>query len=132
MGLADGRYVEDILKRLSRNFYRQLVFAGIIDDTAKLLHFQKGEAGFPLTISRQNAIDVQISFLSSLAKQFQDFAGKLDFVIMSFGKNDIIVIEVLPKMFLYVICTKGSAPDMADMLTKLVEENPYLEDEWSG
>jgi hypothetical protein len=128
-------YIEDILKGLSRNFYGRLIFAGIIDDKAKLMHFQKGESRFVLSISRQNALDVQVSLILSLAKQFEDFAGPLDNVILSGKKYDLAVTEILPQLHLYVICAKGSAADILDMVARVVEVGPHksqelIEDEW--
>ena len=118
-----------------------MIFAGIIDDKAKLIHFQKGDVAFLLPFERQNALDVQVSLMLSLAKQLEDFAGGLNHTILSFHDCEIIIMEVLPHSFLYVICIKGAATDMTDMLIRLVEERPrtrvgerkrdLIEDEWS-
>jgi hypothetical protein len=117
-----------------------LVFAGIVDEKAKLIHFQKGEVAFRLPIDRQNALDVQVSLMLSLGRQFEDFAGTLNHVVLTFRGSEIILMEILPRLYLYVICTAGSAPGMTDMLAKLVEEGPgrvlqgkrdFIEDEWS-
>jgi len=140
-GLANSeeQYILDILRRLSRNFYGRLIFAGIIDEKAKLIHFQKGEVAFRLPIERQNALDVQVSLMLTLGRQFEDFARPLTHIVLTYHGCEVIMMEVLPQLYLYVICTKGSAAGMTDMLTKLVEEAPgrverrpdFVEDEWS-
>ena len=136
---SEERYILDILRRLSRNFYGRLIFAGIIDDKAKLIHFQKGEVAFRLPIERQNALDVQVSLMLTLGRQFEDFARPLTHMVLTYHGCEIIMMDVLPQLHMYVICTKGSAAGMTDMLTKLVEEAPgrvargpdFVEDEWS-
>ena len=139
MTTSEELYILDILRRLSRNFYGRLIFAGIIDEKAKLIHFQKGEVAFRLPIERQNALDVQVSLMLTLARQFEDFARPLTHVVLTYHGCEIIMMDILPQLHLYVICTKGSAAGMTDMLTKLVEEAPrriesgsdFVEDEWS-
>lgn len=142
----EEEYIQDVLKRLSRNFYDRLLFAGIIDSKAKLIHFQKGETPFLLPIDRQNALDVQVSLVFSLSKQFEDVAGPLVNTILTCENYEVVVMDILLDSILYVICTKGAAVDIADMLTKLVEDMPntrprkrtdhqnqeFVEDEWSG
>jgi hypothetical protein len=136
---SEERYILDILRRLSRNFYGRLIFAGIIDEKAKLIHFQKGEVAFRLPIERQNALDVQVSLMLTLARQFEDFARPLTHIVLTYHGCEIVMMDVLPQLHLYVICTKGSSSGMTDMLTKLVEEAPgrvetrshFVEDEWS-
>lgn len=137
----EEQFIQDILRRLSRNFHGRLVFAGIIDEKAKLIHFQKGDVAFLLPFERQNALDVQISLMLSLGKQLEDFAGSLSHTVLSFHDCEIIIMEVLAHSFLYVICTKGAASDMTDMLIRLVEASPetriaarerdLVQDEWS-
>lgn len=137
----EEQYIQDILRRLSGNFHGRLVFAGIIDEKAKLIHFQKGDVAFLLPFERQNALDVQISLMLSLGKQLEDFAGSLSHTVLSFHDCEIIIMEVLAHSFLYVICTKGAASDMTDMLMRLVEASPetriagrerdLVQDEWS-
>lgn len=136
-------YVEGVLKSLSREFYDRLIFAGIIDEKAKLIHFQKGEAAQFLPMDRQNALDVQVSLVFTLAKQFEDFGGPLVHTILTFQDCDVIIMNVLRDSILYVICTSGSS-EIAEMLTRLVEDMPrridktynkgqeFIEDEWSG
>jgi len=141
MVTLEEQYIQDILRRLSRNFHGRLIFAGIIDEKAKLIHFQKGDVAFLLPFERQNALDVQISLMLSLGKQLEDFAGGLSHTVLSFHDCEIIIAEVLARSFLYVICTRGAAGDMTDMLMRLVEEGPetrmvgrkpgLVEDEWS-
>lgn len=141
----EEQYIQDILKRLSRNFYDRLLFAGIIDEKAKLIHFQKGEATFLLPIERQNALDVQVSLVFSLSKQFEDIAGSLTHTVLTCEDCEIIIMDIMIDSILYVICTKGAASDIADMLTKLIEDAPekrerqmvgrhkeFIEDEWTG
>lgn len=142
----EEQYVQGILKGLSRNFYDRLLFAGIIDEKAKLIHFQKGEASFLLPMERQNALDVQVSLVFALAKQFEDFGGPLVHTILTFEDCEVVIMDILANSVLYVICTGGAA-DIVDMLTKLIEEKPervskygatqgqkgeFVEDEWSG
>ena len=137
----EEQYIQDILKRLSRNFHGRLIFAGIIDDKAKLIHFQKGDVAFLLPFERQNALDVQISLMLSMGKQLEDFAGGLSHTVLSYRDCEIIIMEVLTNSFLYVICTKGAASDMTDMLMRLIEASPetktgererdLVQDEWS-
>ena len=136
-------FVEDILKRLSLNFQEKLVFAGVIDRKAKLIHFQKGEISFLLPIHRQNALDVQMSLLFMLVKQLEDLSGSLDFAIFSFSKYESVLVELFPGSSLYVVCKKGAAANIADMLTRLLENSPcgelnategeeFVEEEWFG
>lgn len=142
---AEELYIQRILKSLSRNFYDRLLFAGIIDEKAKLIHFQKGEEAFLLPVERQNALDVQVSLVFTLAKQFEDLGGPLVHTILTFHDCEIIVADILRGSILYVICTNGSE-EIADMLTRLMEDAPertgmkvtkrqkeeFIEDEWSG
>jgi len=145
LGNPEDQYVQYILKNLSRNFYDRLLFAGIIDEKAKLVHFQKGEASFLLPLERQNALDVQISLVFALAKQFEDFGGPLAHTVLTFADCEVIIMDILADSVLYVICAAGAA-DVVDMLSKLIEEKPasqgerrnaksqkeFVEDEWSG
>jgi hypothetical protein len=133
-------YVEDIFKLLTRNFSGQLIFAGVIDEKAKLLHFQKGKYPLALPVDRQNALDVQLSLVWTISKQLEDFAGLLVHTILTFSDSEVIVMQVSTKLMLYIICTRNSAAAILDTLAKLIkesngklaEEDDYVEHEWSG
>ena len=132
--------VQDIFKELTRNFPGQLIFAGIIDDRAKLLHFQKGKFPLMLPVDRQNALDVQLSLVWTISKQLEDFAGQLVHTVLTFKDADVIVMQISAKLMLYIICTKKSGPAILDALNKLfkessgklAEKDDYEEHEWSG
>jgi hypothetical protein len=142
---SEEEYIQDILRRLSRKFQGRLIFAGIIDENAKLVHFQKGNVAFRLPTDRQAALDVQVSLLLQLAKQFEDFAASLTQLVMTFNECEIVIMKILNDSVLYVICRRGAASDISNMLAKFVEDGPekglqptnheqrsFIEDEWSG
>jgi hypothetical protein len=132
--------VENIFNVLTGNFPAQLIFAGIIDDRAKLLHFQKGKFPLMLPIDRQNALDVQLSLVWTISKQLEDFAGSLVHTVLTFSDADVIVKQISTKLMLYVICAKTSGTEILDALNKLfsetsgklAEKDDYEEHEWSG
>jgi hypothetical protein len=137
--MARDLHVEDIFKLLTRNFSGQLIFAGVIDERAKLLHFQKGKHPLMLPIDRQNALDVQLSLIWTISKQFEDFTGLLVHTVLTFTDSEVIVMQISSKLMLYIICTRKSASAILDMLTELIKESnnkladdDYIEHEWSG
>ena len=141
----EEEYIQDVLRRLSRNFQGRLIFAGILDESAKLIHFQKGEVVFRLAFNRQAALDVQVSLAADLARQFEDFAGSLLHLVITYKDCEVIIMSILRNSTLYVICTRGASAGISDMLTKMAENSPekrpgsisshqqeFIEDEWSG
>jgi hypothetical protein len=135
--LVEALHIEDIFNLLTKDFPRQLVFAGVIDDRAKLLHFQKGKIPLVLPIDRQNALDVQLSLVWTISKQLEDFTGPLAHTVLTFSGSEVILLQISTKLMLYIICTTGSSADIVDSLTNLIKESgkiadDYVEHEWYG
>ena len=131
--------VESIFGVLGKKFSDRLIFAGVVDPKAKLIHFQKGAYTLFLPIDRQNALDVQLSLVCSLSQQLEDIGGKLDHTVLTFKDCEIVILQVSSGSVLYVICSRGSAAAISHALLKLVNDiarfagdDDYIEHEWSG
>lgn len=124
-GQDESGYWEFLLDSLSDGFYDTLIFIGVIDEKAKLLHFQKGKSKFVLPPSDQQVHDLKISIMFSVAKYLENLAGCLEYVVLYFKSYELIVIEMLPMRYIYAVCRKGSAADIADMLMGLIGEDLY-------
>lgn len=135
---SNGSLVERIFGVLTKKFSDKLIFAGVIDSKAKLIHFQKGAYTLILPIDRQNALDVQLSLVCSLSQQLEDIGGKLAHTVLTFVNCEIIILQVSTESILYVICSSGSATPISHTLSKLLSdeaqftEDDYVEHEWSG
>lgn len=124
----EKEYVQDILAWLSRNFTDNLILAGIVNEKAKMIDYQKGTGLLQLNSVRQNDINVNVSLIFSLAKQFEDFTGSLAHSVMTYDDHEVIIMDVSAGTILYVICTAGAASDIIDGLTRLNEDAPVREE----
>ena len=135
---SNGSLVESIFRVLTEKFSDKLIFAGVIDPKAKLIHFQKGTYALFLPIDRQNALDVQLSLVCSLSQQLEDIGGKLAHTVLTFVDCEIVILQISSGSILYVICSRESAAPISYSLSKLVNdaakftEDDYIEHEWSG
>jgi hypothetical protein len=116
---VSGNSVESILDRIDADISDQLVFAGILDNNAKLLSFRRGKASFALPIERHDTLDVQLSLMFSLIRQLEDISGVHKFSIVRFGKHDIYLFGS-PDLHVFVMTSPGSEAQIAKKLGELV------------
>ena len=83
-----GVSFDRILDKISSELDDSLVFAGALDNNAKLLSFRKGTGKFSLPVERHDTLDVQISLLFSLLRQLEDISGNHRFTLTRFEKYD--------------------------------------------
>jgi hypothetical protein len=124
----EKEHVQDILGWLSRNFHDYLILAGIVNEKAKLIDYKKGTGHMQLSSGRQNDININVSLIFSLAKQFEDFTGSLAHSVMTYDDHDVIIMDVSAGTILYVICAAGAASDIIDGLIRLNEDVPVREE----
>jgi hypothetical protein len=119
--------IRDILTWLSRNFSDRMILACVVDEKAKLIDYQKGIMQFGRTTSKHSDINIKISLIFSLAKQFEDFAGPLAHSVITYDNHEVVIMDISGTI-LYIICTVGSASDIVDELTRRVEDVPVREE----
>lgn len=86
-----GLSFDTVLDRVSSELEGSLVFAGALDNNAKLLGFRKGTSKMALPVERHETLDVQISLLFSLLHQLEDIAGPHTYTVTRFGKYNIFL-----------------------------------------
>lgn len=137
-----------VLVELSRNFRDHLILAGIVDEKAKLMDYQKGEVtSFQVTGVRQNKLGINASLVFALAKQLEEFAGPLAHSVLTYDDYEVVIMGISPGSILYAICTAGASSDIVEALPRLVEAAPlkesqkwmvagsdqdFVSSEWSG
>jgi hypothetical protein len=119
--------IRDILTWLSLNFSDRMILACVVDEKAKLIDYQKGIMQFGRTTSKHSDINIKISLIFSLAKQFEDFAGPLAHSVITYDNHEVAIMDISGTI-LYIICTVGSASDIVDELTRQVEDAPVREE----
>ena len=70
-----GNSIERLLDKIDADLANFLIFAGVLDNNAKLLSFRRGKASFSLPTERHETLDVQISLMFSLIRQLEDITG---------------------------------------------------------
>jgi len=113
-----GISVERLLEKIDADISNFLIFAGVLDNNAKLLSFRKGKA-FSLPLERHDTLDVQLSLMFSLIRQLEDISGIHKFTITRFGKHDIFLFGT-NELHVFVITSPTSDGQVAKTLTDLV------------
>lgn len=121
-------HVQDILEWLSQSFPEDLILAGVVNGKAKTIDYQKGSDLLQLNGLRQNDINVNVSLIFSLAKQFEDFTGSLAHSVITYDDYEVIIMDIAVDMILYVICATGAASAIVDGLTSKKEDVPDREE----
>ena len=108
---------ERVLDRVNSELGDSLVFAGALDNNAKLLSFRKGTGKFSLPVERHDTLDVQISLLFSLLRQLEDISGSHKFTLTRFDKYDFFLFGT-SDIHLFVV----SVPEPGDNISSVVSE----------
>jgi hypothetical protein len=94
-----------------------LIFAGVLDNNAKLLSFRSGQANFSLPVERHETLDVQISLMFSLIRQLEDIAGTHKFTVTRFAGQNIFLFGTAD-LHVFVI----TSPTSEEQITRNLEE----------
>jgi hypothetical protein len=125
-----GLSFEKVLDKISTELEDSLVFAGALDNNAKLLSFRKGSGKMALPVERHETLDVQISLLFSLLHQLEDIAGSHRFTLTRFGKYNIFLFGT-PDIHLFIVSSPGSDENntsrvMSEIVTMTLGETPAV------
>ena len=131
-----GNSIESLLDKIDADISNFLIFAGVLDNNAKLLSFRRGKASFSLPIERHDTLDVQLSLMFSLIRQLEDISGMHKFSITRFAKHDIFLFGT-PDLHVFVITSPGSEAQISKKLGELVAvlaetESPVAAPPFSG
>jgi hypothetical protein len=118
--MSGGLAYEKLLDRVFADFSENLVFAGILDNKAKLLSYRKGNASFAILSDRYDTLDVQISLMFALIRQLEDITGAHRFTISHFAKCDIFMVG-MADLRLFAIATAGHGERVASGLLQLTD-----------
>jgi hypothetical protein len=118
-GLVSGNSIERLLDKIETDISDFLIFAGVLDNNAKLISFRRGKASFSLPIERHDTLDVQLALTFSLIRQLEDISGPHKFTVMRFGRHDIFMFGT-PDLHMFVITAPTSEGHIAKALTELV------------
>lgn len=110
--------IERLLDKIDSDISEFLIFAGVLDNNAKLISFRRGKS-FSLTIERHDTLDVQISLMFSLIRQLEDISGPHKFTVTRFGRHDIFLFGTSDH-HVFVITSPTSDGRVAKTLTELV------------
>jgi len=116
---VSGSTIEKILDKIDSDLSNFLIFAGVLDNNAKLLSFRKGKASFSLPTERHETLDVQISLMFSLIRQLEDITGAHKFTVTRFAKQDIFLFGTSDH-HVFVITPPTSEEQVARTLAELV------------
>lgn len=114
-----GNSIERILDKIDADISNYLIFAGVLDNNAKLLSFRRGKASFSLPIERHDTLDVQLSLMFSLIRQLEDISGVHRFTVTRFAKHDIFLFGT-PELHIFVITSPTSEEQVVKTLAELV------------
>ena len=114
-----GNSIERILDKIDADISKYLIFAGVLDNNAKLLSFRRGKANFSLPIERHDTLDVQLSLMFSLIRQLEDISGVHRFTVTRFAKHDIFLFGT-PELHIFVITSPTSEEQVVKTLAELV------------
>lgn len=113
-----GDSIERLLDKIDANISNFLIFAGVLDNNAKLVSFRRGKS-FSLPIERHDTLDVQLSLMFSLIRQLEDISGPHKFTVTRFGRHDIFLFGT-SDLHVFVITSPTSEGQVAKTLTELV------------
>jgi hypothetical protein len=114
-----GNSIERILDKIDADISNYLIFAGVLDNNAKLLSFRRGKATFSLPIERHDTLDVQLSLMFSLIRQLEDISGVHRFTVTRFAKHDIFLFGT-SELHVFVITSPTSEGQVVKTLAELV------------
>ena len=114
-----GNSIEKLLDKIDADLSNLLIFAGVLDNNAKLLSFRRGKASFSLPIERHETLDVQISLMFSLIRQLEDITGVHKFTVTRFARQDIFLFGT-SDLHVFVITPPTSEEQVAKTLAELV------------
>jgi hypothetical protein len=114
-----GNSIEKLLDKIDADLSNFLIFAGVLDNNAKLLSFRRGKASFSLPIERHETLDVQISLMFSLIRQLEDITGMHKFTVTRFARQDIFLFGT-SDLHVFVITPPTSEEQVAKTLAELV------------
>ena len=117
--MSAGVAIEKLLDKVDSDLSDFLVFAGILDNNAKLLSYRVGKSRFSLPIERHDTLDVQIALMFSLIKQLEDISGSHKLSVTRFAKHDIFMFGSQDLHF-FVITSPTSEDKVAKTLVELV------------
>jgi hypothetical protein len=95
-----------------------LIFAGVLDNNAKLISFRRGKS-LSLPVERHDTLDVQLSLMFSLIRQLGDISGPHKFTVTRFARHDIFLFGTSDLHF-FVITSPTSEGQVAKTLADLV------------
>jgi hypothetical protein len=116
---VSGNSIEKLLDKIDADLSNFLIFAGVLDNNAKLLSFRRGKASFSLPIERHETLDVQISLMFSLIRQLEDITGMHKFTVTRFARQDIFLFGT-SDLHVFVITPPTSEEQVAKTLAELV------------
>ncbi|MEW6605412.1 MAG: hypothetical protein AB1351_12100, partial [Thermoproteota archaeon] len=114
-----GNSIERLLDKIDADISEFLIFAGVLDNNAKLVSFRRGKASFSLPIERHDTLDVQLSLMFSLIRQLEDISGPHKFTVTRFGRHDIFLFGT-SGMHVFVITSPTSEGQVAKALAEMV------------
>lgn len=114
-----GNSIERMLDKIDADISNYLIFAGVLDNNAKLLSFRRGKASFSLPIERHDTLDVQLSLMFSLIRQLEDISGLHRFTVTRFAKHDIFLFGT-SELHVFVITSPSSEGQVVKTLAELV------------
>lgn len=113
-----GNSVERLLDRIDSASSNFLIFAGVLDNNAKLLSFRRGKAKFSLPIERHDTLDVQLSLMFSLIRQLEDISGNHKFTVTRFERHDIFLFGT-SDFHIFVITSPTSEGQLSKTMAQL-------------
>ena len=124
-----GNSIERLLDKIDADISNFLIFAGVLDNNAKLISFRRGKASFSLPLERHDTLDVQLSLMFSLIRQLEDISGSHKFTIMRFTRHDIFMFGT-SDLHIFVITSPTSegqvAKTLAEMVTTIGDAEPAM------
>lgn len=117
--MSAGSAIEKLLDKIDSDLSDFLVFAGILDNNAKLLSYRVGKSSFSLPIERHDTLDVQIALMFSLIKQLEDISGAHKLTVTRFAKHDIFMFGN-QELHIFVMTSPTSEERVAKSLVDLV------------
>jgi len=117
--VSAGSAIEKLLDKIDSDLSDFLVFAGILDNNAKLLSYRVGKSRFSLPIERHDTLDVQIALMFSLIKQLEDISGAHKLTVTRFANHDIFMFGN-QDLHIFVITSPTADERVAKSLVDLV------------
>jgi hypothetical protein len=115
---VSGNSIERLLDKIDSDISNFLIFAGVLDNNAKLLSFRRGKASFSLPVERHDTLDVQLSLMFSLIRQLEDISGPHKLTVTRFARHDIYLFGN-SDVHIFVITSPNSEGQVANTLAEL-------------